>query len=95
MWSALSDERTDLSFTTYNIFTFYMLLQECIYAIYTSLLSVQACFSCTPYNPFARNEYKTPFPTVTLLLHDYPLPRERVYRAVAEKRLYAVQYLSE
>jgi hypothetical protein len=31
MWGALSDERTGLSFTVYNIFTFYMLLYECVY----------------------------------------------------------------
>jgi hypothetical protein len=30
MWGALSDERMGLSFTMYNIFTFYMLLHECI-----------------------------------------------------------------
>jgi hypothetical protein len=40
MWGALSDERTVLSFTMYNIFTFYMLLHECIYTIYARLLSV-------------------------------------------------------
>jgi hypothetical protein len=28
----------------------------------------------------------TPFPTVTILLHAYSLQRERVYRAVAQKR---------
>jgi hypothetical protein len=33
----------------------------------------------SPYNPFTWNEYKTPFPTVRLLLHVYPLQRERVY----------------
>jgi hypothetical protein len=39
MWGALSDERTGLSFTMYNIFTFYMLLHECIYNIYKASVS--------------------------------------------------------
>jgi hypothetical protein len=30
MWGALCVERIGLSFTMYNIFTFYMLLHECI-----------------------------------------------------------------
>jgi hypothetical protein len=33
MWGAFSDERMGVSFTVYNIFTFYMLLHECIYTI--------------------------------------------------------------
>jgi hypothetical protein len=33
MWGALSDERRGLSFTVYNIFTFYMLLHEYIYTL--------------------------------------------------------------
>jgi hypothetical protein len=38
MWAALSDERTGLYFTMYNIFTFYMLLHEFIYTLnYVSL----------------------------------------------------------
>jgi hypothetical protein len=36
MWGALSDERTDLSFTMYNIFTFYV-LHECIYCTQSGL----------------------------------------------------------
>jgi hypothetical protein len=36
-------------------------------------------FNCLPYNPFARIEYKRQCPTLPLLLHAYPLPRERVY----------------
>jgi hypothetical protein len=39
MWGALCDERMRLSFTMYSKFTFYMLLRECIYTIYTRLLS--------------------------------------------------------
>jgi hypothetical protein len=39
MWGALSDERTGLSFTMYNIFTFYMLLPECICNIYKAFVS--------------------------------------------------------
>jgi hypothetical protein len=38
---------------------------------------------CPPHNPFARTEYKTPFPTLPLLLHAYSLPGERVYWTVA------------
>jgi hypothetical protein len=34
MWGVLSDERTDLTFTMYNIFTFYLLLHECMYIQY-------------------------------------------------------------
>jgi hypothetical protein len=49
----------------------------------TSLFVASTCFSCRPYNPVARTEHKTPFPTGTLLLHAYPLPRERIYRTVA------------
>jgi hypothetical protein len=41
------------------------------------------CPGCVPYNPFARTEYESPFPTVSLWLHAYHLPREGVYRAVA------------
>jgi hypothetical protein len=56
MWGTLSDERTDLSFTTYNVQYIYifMLLHECIYTIYTRLLSVQAQYSrsCSIFSSF-------------------------------------------
>jgi hypothetical protein len=41
IWGTFSEERKGLSFTMYNIFIFYMSLHECIYTIYTRLLSVQ------------------------------------------------------
>jgi hypothetical protein len=40
MWGALSDERTDLPITMYNIFTFYMLLHECICTILFDLIII-------------------------------------------------------
>jgi hypothetical protein len=40
--------------------------------------------------PFARTEEKKTSSTVPLLLHAYPLQRERVYRAVAEKRFWYI-----
>jgi hypothetical protein len=50
IWGVLSDERTGLSLTIYNIFTFYMLLHECIYNIN------YYCLSCPPHNPFPRTK---------------------------------------
>jgi hypothetical protein len=49
------------------------------------------------YNHLARTEYKTPLPTVTLLLFSYSLQRERVYRSVVYSRIvqqptYTLQY---
>jgi hypothetical protein len=38
MWGARSEEKTNLSFTMYNIFIFYVLLHECIYCcVYTDI----------------------------------------------------------
>jgi hypothetical protein len=50
--------------------------------------SASSCFSCPPYNPLSRT-----VETIPLLLYAYPLSRERVYRAVAWKRLYTLQYV--
>jgi hypothetical protein len=47
------------------------------------LHETNCCFNWFSYEPFARTEYKTPFPKIPLMLHTYPLPRERVYRAFA------------
>jgi hypothetical protein len=42
-----------------------------------------SCLSCPPYSSFDRTGWRIPFATVPLFLQAYPLPRERVYRAVA------------
>jgi hypothetical protein len=49
MWGALSDERTGLTFTMYNIFTFYMLLHGCIYTIYKASVSPGSVQNIIPY----------------------------------------------
>jgi hypothetical protein len=47
-----------------------------------------------PLQLFAETEYKTPFPTVSLLLHAYSLSRERVYHQLPTNRLHnTVAYL--
>jgi hypothetical protein len=52
MWGALSDERTGLPSTMYNIFTFYMLLHECICTIYTRPVQAQYNRSCPILSSF-------------------------------------------
>jgi hypothetical protein len=49
MWGAHSDERTGLSFTLYNIFTFYMLLNECKYNIYKASVRPGSVQEIVPY----------------------------------------------
>jgi hypothetical protein len=56
---------------------------SCLFSSQTPVQKWPDCSTCLPYNPFARIEYKTPFLTVPLLLHAYPLPREYVYQAEA------------
>jgi hypothetical protein len=89
MWGALSDERTDLSFTIASADIFgsdshgtrdHNLLSQIRYLHFRRLLRLAGLWwrystlpphgsrlNCLPYNPFARTEYKTPFPTVTIV----------------------------
>jgi hypothetical protein len=41
------------------------------------------CPSCLPYNHFTWTKKKTQFPTITLLLYSYYLPRGHVYKSLA------------